>query len=141
VAGLESGGAHADAPPLPALLWGLRRRLPAPGHRWALHPQPGPQTFLGRVGSRATDPCALATGLLGHEVTVYVYKMRHQGMFVTREMSDPWYGLTADTANELHAFAAQLGIPRQGFEPVAKCPAVRESTWQRAQRMVGFLTN
>jgi len=50
-------------------------------------------------------------------VTVYVYKIRHQGMFVTREMSDPWYDLTADTEDELHAFAAQLGIPRQGFEP------------------------
>jgi hypothetical protein len=29
----------------------------------------------------------------------------------------PWYDLTADTQDELHAFAAQLGIPRQGFEP------------------------
>jgi Protein of unknown function (DUF4031) len=51
------------------------------------------------------------------DVSVYVYKMQHQGMFVTREMSDPWYDLTADTEDELHAFAAQLGIPRQGFEP------------------------
>ena len=49
-------------------------------------------------------------------MTVYVYKMQHQGNFVTREMSDPWYGLTADTEDELHAIAAQLGIPRQGFE-------------------------
>jgi hypothetical protein len=50
-------------------------------------------------------------------VAVYVYKMQHQGIFVTREMSDPCYQLTADTEDELHAFAAQLGIPRQGFEP------------------------
>jgi hypothetical protein len=51
------------------------------------------------------------------DVAVYVYKMQHQGIFVTREMSDPWYHLTADTEDELHAFAAQLGVPRQGFEP------------------------
>jgi hypothetical protein len=50
-------------------------------------------------------------------VTVYAYKMQHQGGFMTRTMSDPWYDLTADTEDELHAFAAQLGIPRQGFQP------------------------
>jgi Protein of unknown function (DUF4031) len=51
------------------------------------------------------------------DVTVYAYKMQHQGRFLTRTMSEPWYDLTADTEDELHAFAAQLGIPRQGFEP------------------------
>jgi hypothetical protein len=51
------------------------------------------------------------------DVTVYVYKMQHQGRFVSRTMADPWYDLTADTEDELHAFAAQLGIPRKGFEP------------------------
>jgi hypothetical protein len=50
------------------------------------------------------------------DVTVYAYKMPHQGNFVTRAMSEPWYDLTADTEDELHAFAAQLGLPRQGFE-------------------------
>ncbi len=50
-------------------------------------------------------------------MTVYAYKMRHQGNFVTRSMADPWYDLTADTEDELHAFAAQLGLPRQGFQP------------------------
>jgi hypothetical protein len=50
------------------------------------------------------------------DVTVYAYKMQHQGRFLTRTMSEPWYDLTADTEDELHAFAAQLGIPRQGFE-------------------------
>jgi hypothetical protein len=49
-------------------------------------------------------------------VTVYVYKMQHQGRFATPTRSDPWSDLTADTEDELHAFAAQLGIPRQGFE-------------------------
>jgi hypothetical protein len=42
------------------------------------------------------------------DVTVYAYKMPHQGNFVTRAMSEPWYDLTADTEDELHAFAAQL---------------------------------
>lgn len=51
------------------------------------------------------------------DVTVYAYKMRHQGRFWTRSMADPWYDLTANTEDELHAFAAQLGIPRQGFQP------------------------
>jgi Protein of unknown function (DUF4031) len=51
------------------------------------------------------------------DVTVYAYKMQHQGGFVTRSMSDPWYDLTADTEDELHAFAGQLGIPRHGFQP------------------------
>lgn len=50
-------------------------------------------------------------------MTVYAYKMQHQGNFWTRSMADPWYNLTADTEDELHAFAAQLGIPRQGFQP------------------------
>jgi Protein of unknown function (DUF4031) len=51
------------------------------------------------------------------DVSVYVYKMQHQGRFVTPTISDPWYDLTADSEDALHAFAAQLGIPRQGFEP------------------------
>ena len=34
-------------------------------------------------------------------MTVYACKMQHQGRFLT----------------QLHAFAAQLGTPRQGFEP------------------------
>jgi hypothetical protein len=49
------------------------------------------------------------------DVTVYAYKMKHQAWFGTR--SDPWYRLTADTEDELHAFAARLGLPRQGAQP------------------------
>ncbi len=49
-------------------------------------------------------------------MTVYAYKVTHQGRFAAR-ITDPWYDLTADTEDELHAFAAQLGIPRQGFQP------------------------
>ena len=51
------------------------------------------------------------------DVTVYAYKMRHQGRFGTRTISDPWFNLTADTEDELHEFVARLGLPRQGFQP------------------------
>jgi hypothetical protein len=50
------------------------------------------------------------------DVTVYAYKMRHQVRW-GREISDPWFNLTADTQDELHEFAARLGLPRQGFQP------------------------
>jgi hypothetical protein len=43
--------------------------------------------------------------------------MSHQGRFGTRTTSDPWFNLTADTQDELHEFAARLGLPRQGFQP------------------------
>lgn len=48
-------------------------------------------------------------------MTVYAYKMEHQARFGTR--GDAWYRLTADTEDELHAFAARLGLPRQGVQP------------------------
>ena len=48
-------------------------------------------------------------------MTAYAYKVRHQARFGIRT-GDPWYDLTADTEDELHAFAAQLGLPRQGFQ-------------------------
>lgn len=47
-------------------------------------------------------------------MTVYAYKIQHQARFAART-GDAWYDLTADTEDELHAFAAQLGLPRQGF--------------------------
>lgn len=50
-------------------------------------------------------------------MTVYAYKMKHQARFGTRTTSDPWYRLTADTEDELHAFAARLGLPRQEVQP------------------------
>jgi hypothetical protein len=53
----------------------------------------------------------------GDDVTVYAYKMRHQARFGTRTTSDPWFNLTADTEDELHAFAAGLGLSRMGFQP------------------------
>jgi hypothetical protein len=51
------------------------------------------------------------------DVTVYAYKMKHQARFGSPMTSDPWYRLTADTEDELHAFAARLGLPRPGVQP------------------------
>jgi hypothetical protein len=52
-------------------------------------------------------------------MTVYVHKLPGQGRaFFGRTASpDPWYVLTADTDDELHAFAASLGLTRVMFRP------------------------
>ena len=50
-------------------------------------------------------------------MTVYVYKMKHQERWAA-SISDPWFKLTADTQDELHAFAARLGIRRDPGTPV-----------------------
>ncbi len=49
-------------------------------------------------------------------MTAYVYKLQHQERWAGG-ISDPWFELTADTQDELHDFAAKLGLPRQGFQP------------------------
>jgi hypothetical protein len=49
-------------------------------------------------------------------VTVYAYRMGHQARF-GGNLSDAWFNLTADTQDELHEFAARLGLPSQGFQP------------------------
>ena len=49
-------------------------------------------------------------------MTVYVYKMKHQERWAAG-ISDPWFELTADTQDELHEFAARLGLPEQGSRP------------------------
>lgn len=49
------------------------------------------------------------------DVTVYAYKMKHQQRWAGG-ISDPWFKLTADTQDELHEFAARLGLRRQGSQ-------------------------
>lgn len=52
-------------------------------------------------------------------MTVYVHKPRGQGrnlLGLTAD-PDPWFALTADTDDELHAFAASLGLTRAMFRP------------------------
>lgn len=48
-------------------------------------------------------------------MTVYAYKVKHQERWAGG-LSDPWFELTADTQDELHEFAATLGLPRQGYQ-------------------------
>ena len=52
-------------------------------------------------------------------MTVYVYKFEGQrGKPFTAAYPSPWYGLTADTVDELHSFAQLLGLSRQYYRPV-----------------------
>jgi Protein of unknown function (DUF4031) len=54
----------------------------------------------------------------GADVTVYVYKLAgQQGKFWTQGFPFPWYGLTADTEEELHPFAESIGLYRHFYRP------------------------
>ena len=51
-------------------------------------------------------------------MTVYVYKYAGQGPKpFTAAWPHPWFGLTADTEEELHPFAEELGLYRQLYRP------------------------
>jgi hypothetical protein len=52
-------------------------------------------------------------------MTVYVHKLGGQGraFFGKTPSPNPWYVLTADTDDELHAFAESLGLTRIMFRP------------------------
>jgi Protein of unknown function (DUF4031) len=52
-------------------------------------------------------------------MTVYAHKLEGQGraFFGRTAAPDPWFILTADTDDELHAFAASLGLTRAMFRP------------------------
>jgi hypothetical protein len=52
-------------------------------------------------------------------MNVYVHKPRGQGaaLFGRTASPDPWFALTADTDDELHALAARLGLTRVMFRP------------------------
>jgi hypothetical protein len=54
-------------------------------------------------------------------MTVYVHKPRGQGaaLFGRTASPDPWFELTADSEDELHALAAGLGLTRAMFRPAA----------------------
>jgi Protein of unknown function (DUF4031) len=52
-------------------------------------------------------------------VAVYVYQFAGQRKKpFTVAYPNPWFGLTADTAGELHSFAAELGLSRQLYRPL-----------------------
>ncbi len=52
-------------------------------------------------------------------MTVYVHKLEGQSraFFGRTPRGDPWFVLTADSDDELHAFAASLGLTRVMFRP------------------------
>jgi hypothetical protein len=51
-------------------------------------------------------------------MTVYVHELREGRAFFGRTPSpDPWFVLTADTDDELQAFAERLGLTRIMFRP------------------------
>lgn len=58
-------------------------------------------------------------------MTVYAYKFAGQGSKpFTVAWPLPWFGLTADTEEELHSFARELGLARQLYRPVKDGPEV-----------------
>ncbi len=82
---------------------------------------------LGMAAGRAGADTWSGAGAYGQRgqaagaeaMTVYAHKLRGQGRaFFGRTASpDPWFVLTADTDDELHAFAAILGLTRAMFRP------------------------
>jgi Protein of unknown function (DUF4031) len=54
-------------------------------------------------------------------MTAYVHKLPGQGgsLFGRTSHPDPWFALTADSDDELHARAADLGLTRAMFRPAA----------------------
>jgi hypothetical protein len=52
-------------------------------------------------------------------MTVFVHQLQGQGrtFFGRTARPDPWFVLTAETDDELHAFAASLGLTRVMFRP------------------------
>jgi hypothetical protein len=58
--------------------------------------------------------------MIGGAMTVYVNKLRGQGRLLMGRVAPPppVFGLTADTQDELHAFAERLGIRRDPGSPV-----------------------
>jgi Protein of unknown function (DUF4031) len=52
-------------------------------------------------------------------VAVYVYQFAGQRKKpFTVAYPNPWFGLTGDTAEELHSFAGGLGLSRQLYRPL-----------------------
>jgi len=54
------------------------------------------------------------------DVTVYVYRLRGSYSFGQRgyrSYEPPWFGLTADTEDELHPLAENIGLYRHFYRP------------------------
>jgi hypothetical protein len=56
--------------------------------------------------------------MLGGDVTVYVYRLRGMGPLPgAYSYAVPWFGMTADTEDELHPFAETIGLYRHFYHP------------------------
>ena len=53
-------------------------------------------------------------------MTVYVYRLKGMGALPgSYSYAVPWFGLTADTEDELHLFAETVGLYRHFYRPPA----------------------
>jgi hypothetical protein len=71
--------------------------------------------------------CAERLVSWGEDVTVYVYKLRGSHPFGQRgyrSYEPPWFGLTADTEEELHPLAEDIGLYRHFYRPRAVGEAI-----------------
>jgi Protein of unknown function (DUF4031) len=66
------------------------------------------RALVEQTRAAATRPALVTT------LTVYVDDWRQQA--TVRDRADRWSHLLADDADELHAMAAALGIPRRGYQ-------------------------
>jgi hypothetical protein len=56
--------------------------------------------------------------MVGGDVTVYVYRLRGMAPLPgAYSYAVPWFGLTADTEEELHPFAEAIGLYRHFYHP------------------------
>jgi hypothetical protein len=89
-----------------------------------------PTSYRGSFVLRSCRIAALAflatlfavrmSGWGDHDVTVYVYRLRGSYLFGQRgyrSYEPPWFGLTADTEDELHALAENIGLYRHFYRP------------------------
>jgi hypothetical protein len=70
---------------------------------------------------------------LGPPLTVYVDDWRQRA--TVRDRTDRWSHLLADDPEELHAMAAQLGIPRRGFQQHRRSAALNHYDLPEALRV------
>jgi hypothetical protein len=78
----------------------------------------------------ADGPAARPT--LGPPLTVYVDDWRQRATI--RDRPDRWSHLLADDPEELHALAAQLGLPRRAYQHHRRSPALNHYDLPEALR-------